>query len=478
MPTPPEDTSRRSQRGKGAPVMIVPRVMAASAILLALACPAAAQDAPPAEPGAQHQAAPVPAAPPAPQAGADAERLLQLDLRAIVREELGAAQRLAELERRNLILEAREELRDDDLTILQIILGVLGTLLTFLVGGFAYFSYRNAKQEVAHAIREAKDLVDSSTKSISEEMAGKLREMESLLGQAQASVATIRSIKDASEQMKRQQATALMDAVTSGGKQPTPEEKQEVADSAEAIRQKPRGTLSVDELLILIGDNMAQKRYEQVIEDATLLRALHPDDEVAVAQSWITQGYAFSQLESHAEALRVYEHLLRRFANNDRPALQKQVAQALVNKGLTLGLMQRHEEELAAYDELLRRFADSDRPELQEPVARALFSKGLALGEMGRPIEANAAHDELLHRLADSDRPEIKKWVAKALYYKASMLARQNKTAEATAVLEQWVAKAGKVDCELIAKDSDFDPIRDDPGFQDFLRRHGCIAEA
>ena len=506
--------------------MIVPRARAAAAIVLALACPAAAQDAPPASQPVQPNPPPaVQAEPPIPIA--EAQYLLESKLRDMIRLEVSAAQRVTDLERRNLILEAKEELRDDDLTILQTILGVLGLLLTLLVGGFAFFSYRNAKQEVAHAIREAKDTVDKTAASIRSEMTIKLQDMERLMershnlaDETQTLVDTIRSHRDEAERTT-QEVAAFLTAVTSGKDQPSPEEKQEIADSAEAIRKKPRGTLSAQELLILIEDNKVQQRYQQVVDDATLLRAMHPDDDTSGARSWFNQGLAYARLENWKEALHAYDNVINRFLDSDNAEIQEQVAKSLVNKGVVYRKLGRYTRSLAAYDVLLSRFVDNEKSEIQYAVgaalvnraitygiskksseaistcddiierfgnkheikfqhilAQALIIKGVTLQQLAKYQDAIVVYDEVIRRFDDDNELELKNEVINALFHKSRALGQLKMADEAVDILDRWAAKSGGIDCTKILADRAFKSIRADLSFQSFLRRHGCIGEA
>jgi tetratricopeptide (TPR) repeat protein len=67
-----------------------------------------------------------------------------------------------------------------------------------------------------------------------------------------------------------------------------------------------------------------------------------------------------------------------------------------------LGRLNRSAEAIQVYDELLRRFGDATEPALREPIANALVGKGRALYTLGRSEESELAFQEVLQRFADS----------------------------------------------------------------------------
>ena len=193
-----------------------------------------------------------------------------------------------------------------------------------------------------------------------------------------------------------------------------------------------------------------------------------------VAKALINKGNALGATDRPDDEIAAYDDLLARFGASNQPALQKQVAMALVNKGVALGVRGRPDDEIAAYDDLLARFGHSDQPALQEQVAMALANKSITLGAMDRHDDAIAAYDDLLARFGDSDQPAFQEMVATALFNKACIFALRRDSATCIAYLTQWRDRKGKLDCDAIANDSDFDPIRADPDFIAFLRASGC----
>jgi tetratricopeptide (TPR) repeat protein len=95
------------------------------------------------------------------------------------------------------------------------------------------------------------------------------------------------------------------------------------------------------------------------------------------------------------------------------------IAALFINKAIALGKLERYEEAISLYDEVVKRFGESDRPELQEKVAGALYNKAIALGKLERYEEAISLYDEVVKRFGESDRPELQEKVAGALNSRA-----------------------------------------------------------
>ncbi|MSO99062.1 MAG: hypothetical protein EXR11_12735 [Rhodospirillaceae bacterium] len=150
--------------------------------------------------------------------------------------------------------------------------------------------------------------------------------------------------------------------------------------------------------------------------------------DTAVSYALNAQGVSLSQLNRAAEALAVYDDVVARFGARTEPALLERVAQALVNKGGTLGELNRAAEALAIYDDVVARFGARTEPALLEPVARAHYNRACAYA-----------------LLRDAKR--------------------------SIAALEEMKKIRGKIDWDQIEKDKDFDPIRTDPSFLDFMKR-------
>jgi hypothetical protein len=68
--------------------------------------------------------------------------------------------------------------------------------------------------------------------------------------------------------------------------------------------------------------------------------------------------------------------------------------------------------------------------------------------------------------------------VAMALFNRACANGVQSNAPAAIADLRLWAERSGSFDCNKVANDSDFDPIRNDPAFQALLAEYGCLPPA
>src|ERR1051325_8640747 len=96
-------------------------------------------------------------------------------------------------------------------------------------------------------------------------------------------------------------------------------------------------------------------------------------------------------------------------------------------------------------------------------------------GTLGKFEEAIATFDDLLARFGDSAEPALQEQVARALYNKACTFALADDVTATVATLRQWCGHVGSFDCEKVAKDKDFNAIRNDARFVALLAEMGCV---
>ena len=96
---------------------------------------------------------------------------------------------------------------------------------------------------------------------------------------------------------------------------------------------------------------------------------------------------------------------------------------------------------MEACDEVVRRFGENENPAVLERVAAALANKGYVLGALSRPQDALHAYDEVVQRFGDSEIAALRKSVSAALLGRADIEieSRQHEKAAETAtrVIEQ-----------------------------------------
>jgi tetratricopeptide (TPR) repeat protein len=263
---------------------------------------------------------------------------------------------------------------------------------------------------------------------------------------------------------------------------------------------KPEEAIAAyDDVIARFGDSTEPALYESVarslVNKGVMLGALDKpeeasaayDDVVArfgdstepalyesVAKSMVNKGVMLGTLDKPEEAIGAFDDVASRFGDCTELVLREQVAKALVNKSVILGTLDKLEEAIDLSDYVVARFGDSTELALCEQVARALVNKGFRLGKLGKSEDALAAYDELLTRFGDSAEPALRAQIALALFNKACERALERDVAATIEALRLWRDYSGRFDCDKIAKDGDFDPVRGDPSFVALLDEMGC----
>ena len=166
----------------------------------------------------------------------------------------------------------------------------------------------------------------------------------------------------------------------------------------------------------------------------------------------LERGRAVRKLKRPEEALAAYDEVVRRFGENEAPALDETVAEALLEKGATLAGLHRQEEALATCDEVVGRYGESEAPTLLETVAKALFNKGVAFGELNRPEEALTAYGEVMGRYGASEASGLLEVVSYALANQGMILDELNRPEEAFATYGEVVRRFGDEEAPAIVE--------------------------
>ena len=117
-------------------------------------------------------------------------------------------------------------------------------------------------------------------------------------------------------------------------------------------------------------------------------------------------GVILGEQEKTADAIRVFEEMVRRFEGSEVLVILKQVAVALFNKAVALIRLNREEDALGIYSEIADRFGTTGHSELRSIAGDALLN----LGELELKLERNDAARETATRaleLSDLNLPEI-----------------------------------------------------------------------
>ena len=167
------------------------------------------------------------------------------------------------------------------------------------------------------------------------------------------------------------------------------------------------------QLVALPAYDEALRRHEEV----------HPaSDSESVAKALAGKGALLGiELGRTAEALAVYEEVVRRFGTSEEPAILPTVDLAFFAKGVLLSILNRPAETLAAWDDVIRRLERREAPGDLELFSAALDGRGTALLRLQRLEEALAAWDDVVHRFDASDVPALREVVGSALLQSADV---------------------------------------------------------
>lgn len=88
-----------------------------------------------------------------------------------------------------------------------------------------------------------------------------------------------------------------------------------------------------------------------------------------VARALASKGWFLMQQDKNAEAMYNFDELIRRYGEDDSPAVHESVAKALVNKAAILMGQDKNVEGMTLLDEIVRRYREDSLPGTREVVA-------------------------------------------------------------------------------------------------------------
>lgn len=147
------------------------------------------------------------------------------------------------------------------------------------------------------------------------------------------------------------------------------------------------------------------------------------------ARAYIMIGVAQFRVRKFADALKAFsDSALQNASSEEGFGVQ---ASALFNKGLTLNRLGREADAIEVYDDLLKRYESSDQESVRDSVIRALLDKGLCLSQQEKYDQEIAAYDRAMSIIKKPGSVSEKESFADALLYKAYALNALNKSSEA-----------------------------------------------
>ena len=178
----------------------------------------------------------------------------------------------------------------------------------------------------------------------------------------------------------------------------------------------------------------------------------HPDPAAhpQVADALITKAFTLIESGRTAEALPVYDDLVRRFGADTDPSVVRSVRWAQINTTGALNKLRRFEETLTRCGEIVERYGADPDPAVIVDVLSARLNKMEALAELQRTDEAISCFDEIVSICdgfedggASGLEIRIRQDHVSALGMKSMILLLQGKPEEALAASDEVVERFG-----------------------------------
>lgn len=409
----------------------------------------------------------------------------------------------SDLERRNLILEARSELQNVAYANLELILAGLGVLMTVVVLFFAINTKDAAVKVAKGEVIEERERFRTMAIDAERQMVEVKRELEEARSERkqlhdELATATERAADfvDVSNEVNKridEAFTRILHAERAiGAAVAKAEAASEVIEerknsmqagslepgaiaSSEAdglpLAEKQAKDLTESDFSILISDAAGSGNVQEVYELAVTMRRLLQNAS-AQAYSLFAGGWALGRLGRDEEAIQSYSEAVERFVDSDDAMARDWVAKSWLNKGVALGDLGRHQKAIDTFDALMDRLGGIDDADIKMEIARALVQKGYQLEHLDKSGDAQAVFDGVVARFDASEAFDTQRQVALALFELAAIAAESGETTEAVTLLRKWGEKQGEFDAEWVNVDPRFDAIREKPTFAALLAEH------
>ena len=199
---------------------------------------------------------------------------------------------------------------------------------------------------------------------------------------------------------------------------------------------------------VLDGIDKVRALCDEIIEIYD--RRPDPAARPQVVGALLTKAFTLKESGRPAEALSVYDDLVRRFGGDTDPSEVRSVRWARINATAMLNKLERFEETLARCGEIVERYGTDPDPAVVVDVLSARLNRMEALAELQRTDEAVSCFDEIVSicdGFEDGGMQDLeiraRQDHASALTMKSMVLLRQGKLDEALAASDEVVERFG-----------------------------------
>lgn len=324
---------------------------------------------------------------------------------------------------KEVILQAKDEIRSASSDALQVLIGLFGLLLTILV---IVFGFRTEK---------------AAARAASAEVADRRQEIDAIIADSKlAAAAAYRASQSAEEAAKAAGSHA--------------------ASAAQAITDMnlQRERSKVPEPIVDEGRHFDNgSGSHKINNDDDEWRIIEEQYRCAVDEErWIDVIRLGSRIAYHDKG-----------DNRSKSEALFQIAYAIGKTGDDRG-------EIQGYTEVIEKFLDAEDYETQFNVLRSISNRALTYGNMDVSDLEDQDFDLVIEKFSSSKNVSILDGVADAYFWKAANRASNGNIMSPIGYLREWARLKSNFDCKKIRDSVFFKGILESPKFSKFLKEMGC----
>lgn len=344
-------------------------------------------------------------------------------------------------------------------------------LITSIVIFFAIKTREAAVAEAKLGVEDFRKTADNIVRTIRTEFELAKNDIEGMRIAANADSRVISDVRmeaqawaaNAAQTVAAQQALSLADQLTL-------DIRSQVAQGKTADRFSP------EDFFLLIAKHLEQENWELARELAASMKMMTSNATIQSA-GYFYEGTALYRLGRVEEAIAVFEQAIERFGSIDVVEVKHQIIKIWNNMIVALMKVGQNDKVLALIPDCILRLAVLPEKSATDLRRKLMINKGNALSRLGRHTDAITTYDEVIAELRRDD-PVDRDRLAHAVYNKACAHALMGQVTKTVSLLEESRGFAVTAATKDLVSDTDFDPIRNKPTFQRFLKKHGLAVTA
>jgi tetratricopeptide (TPR) repeat protein len=291
-----------------------------------------------------------------------------------------------------------------------VIAGVLGTLITVVLGAAGFIGYFSAREKIQlEAIKVTKNWFDENDRKLKSDidaLKAKAAQSHVEIDAHTQSVAEKRAVAEteiAAQQLEMGKASGLKMSSSAA-----------VMSLAEDLKQQPESSYSFEDWNTRAFAAHSSKNLEDAAHYWGKAAAVPNAGAEKAAQALFNKGITLGDMKRNVEAMAVYDAVIAKYEADPAAALRELVAKVMMNKCIMLGQLKRSDEAIVVYGELIAKYEADSAAALRELVANGMVNKGVTFGLLKRSDEAIVLYDELIAKYEADHTPTMRAHVARA----------------------------------------------------------------